>query len=373
MADIKWSAFPTETTSVAGDTFVGLHLGANYQITKVGVPNGGSGNETMAAYELIAGGTTSTGAYQSIASGSLNQALLSGGAGALPSFSTATYPATTTINQILYSSANNTISGISSAPGSLLISNATSVPSWLANPTATGKILTSVSGNSPVWSTTAFPVSAGTAGTILRSNGTDIVNSTATFADTYAASTLLYSNGTNTVTGLATANSAILVTSSSGVPAYSGTMTNGQLIIGSTGATPTAATLTAGSGIKITNAAASITIASTTGGLSWSTVSGTSQSITVNSGYIVGNASLTTFTLPSSFAIGDTVIIKGLGAAGWILTAFSGTTIQFGSVATSSGGSLQSNNQYDTVKITGLVANTTWSVDYALSSGLIIT
>ncbi len=56
-------------------------------------------------------------------------------------------------------------------------------------------------------------------------------------------------------------NSAVFVTNSSGVGAYSSTMTSGQLIIGSTGGTPTAATLTAGAGVTITNGAGSITIA----------------------------------------------------------------------------------------------------------------
>lgn len=45
-----------------------------------------------------------------------------------------------------------------------------------------------------------------------------------------------------------------------------GPLTNGQLVVGSTGAAPQAATLTAGSGISISNAAGSVTIAATGGG-----------------------------------------------------------------------------------------------------------
>jgi hypothetical protein len=45
-----------------------------------------------------------------------------------------------------------------------------------------------------------------------------------------------------------------------------GPLTNGQLIIGSTGSAPVAATLTAGTGITVTNAAGSITIAATGSG-----------------------------------------------------------------------------------------------------------
>jgi len=51
------------------------------------VANGGSGRASATAYALIAGGTTGTGAHQSIASlGTSGQVLTSNGAGALPSF-----------------------------------------------------------------------------------------------------------------------------------------------------------------------------------------------------------------------------------------------------------------------------------------------
>lgn len=149
----------------------------------------------------------------------------------------------------------------------MLLSGSSASPSWSTSTipssagAVAGKVLVS-DGTNYVLSSATFPTTVGAVGTILRSDGTNWIATTATFANTYSASNLLYSNGANTVTGLSTANSAVLVTSSAGVPAWSGTMTNGQVIIGSTGATPTAATLTAlaNSGIDITNAAASITI-----------------------------------------------------------------------------------------------------------------
>lgn len=101
-------------------------------------------------------------------------------------------------------------------------------------------------------------------------------------------------------------------------------------------------------------------------------IAGTTQAAAVNTRYIVANAGQTTITLPTAFAIGDIVIIKGLGAAGWILAAGTATTIRIGSSQTSSAGSLTSTNQYDTVAVSGLVANTTWSVDYVLSAGLTV-
>jgi hypothetical protein len=54
------------------------------------VANGGTGATTQTAYAVLCGGTTSTGAYQSIASvGTAGQILTSNGAGALPTFQAA--------------------------------------------------------------------------------------------------------------------------------------------------------------------------------------------------------------------------------------------------------------------------------------------
>lgn len=58
-----------------------------------------------------------------------NQVVLSGN-NAAPSFSTATYPTTTTINQILWSSSANTIGGLATANNSVLTTNGSGVPSF---------------------------------------------------------------------------------------------------------------------------------------------------------------------------------------------------------------------------------------------------
>jgi hypothetical protein len=56
----------------------------------VTVANGGTGNASATAYAVLCGGTTSTGAVQSIASvGTSGQVLTSNGAGALPTFQAA--------------------------------------------------------------------------------------------------------------------------------------------------------------------------------------------------------------------------------------------------------------------------------------------
>lgn len=55
-------------------------------------------------------------------------AVLQNNSGADPSYSTATYPSTTTINQLLYSSSANTISGLATANNGVLTTNTTGVP-----------------------------------------------------------------------------------------------------------------------------------------------------------------------------------------------------------------------------------------------------
>lgn len=269
-----------------------------------------------------------------------------------------------TANQIAYYATTGTaVSGLTGGNGTVLVTNSTGVPSMLANPAASGKALLSVSGDAPAWSTPTYPSASGTAGKILRSDGTNNVYSTSTFADTYSASTLLYSNGANTVTGLATANSAALVTNSTGVPAWSGTMTDGQVIIGSTGATPTAATLTAGAGVSITNGAGTITISSPDSGIAWNSISGTSQAAAVNNGYVALNSGQTTVTLPSTYAVGDVVILVGATAntGGWVLTASAGDTIRVNNATTSAGGTVTSAAVAgQTIEVVCDVANTSW-------------
>lgn len=143
-----------------------------------------------------------------------------------------------------------------------------------------------------------------------------------------------------------------------------GVATDGQLPIGSTGADPVLATLTAGTGVSITNAAGSITINASGGGLSWTDVTGTTQAMAVNNGYTANNAGLVTLTLPVTAAYGTTMAVVGKGAGGWKIAQNSGQSIHFGATNTTSGvgGSLASTAQYDVVFILCTVANNEFTV-----------
>jgi hypothetical protein len=142
--------------------------------------------------------------------------------------------------------------------------------------------------------------------------------------------------------------------------------TNGQVLIGDTGANPVAATLTAGTNITITNGAGSITIAgSGMSSFTWNNVASSTQAMTANEGYITNNSStLVTYTLPSTAAQGTVISVAGYSAGGWTIAQNASQEIFFGNVHTTAGtgGSLSSSNQYDQVSILCTVANTDWVV-----------
>tara|TARA_R110000868_G_scaffold335547_1_gene596446 strand:+ start:30484 stop:33525 length:3042 start_codon:yes stop_codon:yes gene_type:complete len=87
-----------------------------------GIINAGTINQI--AYYAAAGTTLS-----GVGPGSTGQLFQSNGAGSAPAYTTATYPATTTANQILYSSATNTVAGLATANNGVLVTSAGGVPS----------------------------------------------------------------------------------------------------------------------------------------------------------------------------------------------------------------------------------------------------
>lgn len=100
-------------------------------------------------------------------------------------------------------------------------------------------------------------VAPGTAGNVLTSNGTTWTSSAASGVTTFSAGTTGFTPSTATSGAVTLAGTLAVANGGTGQTSY----TDGQLLIGnSTGNTLTKATLTAGSGITITNGAGSITI-----------------------------------------------------------------------------------------------------------------
>jgi hypothetical protein len=165
-------------TNVAPSATAGIPLVSNGSssdpsFTTAVVAGGGTGRATLTAHGVLVGNGTT--AITQLAAGSAGQVLQSGGAAADPAYSTATYPSTasstgvilrangtnwvattatypttTTVNQILYSSSANVVGGITTANDGILITSNSGVPSFLANGT-TGQVLTATTGSPPSW------------------------------------------------------------------------------------------------------------------------------------------------------------------------------------------------------------------------------
>lgn len=103
---------------------------------------------------------------------------------------------------------------------------------------------------------------------------------------------------------------------------------------------------------------------SSTPGITWTEVTGTSQSAAINSGYITNNAGLVTVTLPSTAAVGSIVEVAGKGAGGWKIAQNASGQIHFGNQNTTSGtgGSLASTLTYDSIRLVCSTANNEWVV-----------
>lgn len=142
-------------------------------------------------------------------------------------------------------------------------------------------------------------------------------------------------------------------------------LTAGQVVIGSA-TTPAAATLTAGTGISISNGNNSITINATGGGFTWTDVTGTSATMAVNNGYLADNAGLVTLTLPATAVQFSSLAIVGKGAGGWKIAQNASQQILFGSTSTTSGvtGNLASTNANDVVYLLATTggSSTVWTV-----------
>lgn len=113
-----------------------------------------------------------------------------------------------------------------------------------------------------------------------------------------------------------------------------------------------------------TNGSGVMTWANPASGLSWTEVTGTSQSMAVDTGYLANNAALVTLTLPTTAAVGKVVRVSGVGAGGWKIAQNASEIIHFGNTdtTTGTGGYLQSTHRRDAVELVCVVADTEWNV-----------
>ena len=165
-------------------------------------------------------------------------------------------------------------------------------------------------------------------------------------------------------------------------------VTNGQLTIGSTSASPVVTTLTAGNGIGITNGPGSISIAVTTGGSSLPYVStvGPTQAMTTNTGYIISPLAnaldyQVSFTLPATSTVGDVLEILTSDFDGsnhvanggtWQIGQGAGQFISLSNLASTPGvtGFLFTFGGTSSVRLICTVASTRWIVQSVSTSNV---
>lgn len=202
----------------------------------------------------------------------------------------------------------------------VLLGNTTAAISATAAGT-TGQVLTGVTGSAPT-----FQSPAASSISITGDSGGALTGAAFTFTGgttglTFAGAgstetlggTLVVANGGTGRTTLT--NHGLLVGAGTSAITQLGDATNGQLPIGSTGADPVLATITAGTGISVTNGAGSITIAATgTTNLTYTSVNHAASPYTVLSTdeYLSVDCSGGTVTLlfPNAATSGRAYIVK---------------------------------------------------------------
>jgi hypothetical protein len=165
----------TLTGGATGGGFT-VALGTSTLTGQVPLANGGTAANLTASNGGILYSTASAGAI--LAGTATARQMLQSGATAAPAWSTATWPATTTINQLLYSSSANAVAGLATANSSVLVTDSGGVPSLsttlpnIAHGTPTSITLTNATG-------TAASLTAGNA------TNTAITDDTTTNATMY--------------------------------------------------------------------------------------------------------------------------------------------------------------------------------------------
>ncbi len=131
-------------------------------------------------------------------------------------------------------------------------------------------------------------------------------------------------------------------------------------------AVPTGAgviSIVGGAGVVTSGAGNTVTIDSS-GGFTWSVVTGASQAMAVNNGYIGNRGTAITFTLPTTAAVGSAIQITNIGVGLPIVAQNAGESINFVASTTTVGvgGTLTAVEQFASIEIICVVADTQWNV-----------
>jgi len=205
--------------------------------TVIPVANGGTGATSQTAYSVICGGTTSTGAYQSVASlGTAGQVLTSNGAGALPTWGAAS---SGTVTSVGWTGGIVSVATATTTPAFTIAGTSGGIPYFSSGTTwassaalASGAIvLGGGAGNAPATTTTgtgvvtALGIAANGSGGFVTDTGTvTLTNKRITVRSLAAANT----SGAITPASDTFDQVNYLLTGSASFSNPSGTPTNGQ-------------------------------------------------------------------------------------------------------------------------------------------------
>lgn len=287
----------------------------------------------------------------------------------------------TTNNRAIQTNAGKIIFGDLAGTGTRMVT-ASSTGQLSTATLATGTV-TSVSGSG---GTTGLTLTGGpitTSGTLtlggtlaVANGGTNCASASITCFNNITGFTAAGTTGT-TSTNLVFSTSPTLITPALGTPtALVGTNITGtgaSFTSGITNALASATTTvnvssatapTSGQVLTATSGTAATWQTPSGGGITWTEVTGTTQAVAINSGYILNNASLVTATLPTTAAVGTVEYFAGKGAGLYKIAQNASQIIHFGVLNTTTGvgGSIAANQGYDSIQLVCIVANTEWVV-----------
>ena len=141
-------------------------------------------------------------------------------------------------------------------------------------------------------------------------------------------------------------------------------LTNGQLLIGSTGADPAIASLTAGTLVSPSLQVLERSLSQNTepAGTTWTVETSGPVTLAPSAGYISNSASQITYTLPATAAVGDTYQVNSINTGGFTSTENALQSIIVGNETTTiaSGSITSASTTGDWVEIVCTVANTSF-------------
>lgn len=275
------------------------------------VPNGGTGVATLTNHGVVIGQAAA--AVHTTSAGTAFQSLVSNGSSADPTFQAVSLDQAAAVSGIL--PAGNGGTGIANTNtitlggdfvttvGPITLNADATGPGSNVTLPATGTLLTSADAVTSITGTANQIDASGSVGAVTLSLDTTLIAPgtlevvDTVKIDTNTAQAFLYSDTTKLV-------------------ASSGAATNGQILVGSTGANPVATTITASTGISVTNGAGSITIANT----GVTSVAASSSS----AGLVIGGSPITT-TGTLTFALSSTLEnLSELAGTGFVVETAAG-------------------------------------------------